>query len=150
MRIYKLCKHAKNCSHKWHVCGLFKFLHFFPIVECGSTSCFAAYRLEKIIALANAHVGISELQLPFKFHESEWVWCNRIFKIKNLHNRDNLVTRLPRKLAYADRAAIAAVSSARGCPDPQKLPDAVSICLTKGERWVGRLVETHPHRKTYC
>ena len=28
MRIYKLCKHTKNCSHKWYYCVHLKFLSF--------------------------------------------------------------------------------------------------------------------------
>merc|ERR1712055_185325 len=37
MRIYKLCKHAKNCTHKWYFYGYFHFLQFcsfFPFSKC--------------------------------------------------------------------------------------------------------------------
>ena len=32
MRRYKLCKHEKNCTHKWYFQGHFKFLPFFKSI----------------------------------------------------------------------------------------------------------------------
>ena len=58
-----------------------------PMVLCG-------LKAGKAHSIDNAHVGISELQIPDKFSRIRKGVCNRILKLK-MHRRGSLVTTVP-------------------------------------------------------
>ena len=63
----------------------------------------------KAHSIDNAHVGISELQIPDKFSRIRKGVCNRILKLK-MHRRGSLVTTVPLMRTVARPCARAAVA----------------------------------------